>query len=91
MPNPFDKLYWLRIVCGVAAGVVAYFVFQLPGLDFSYGILVGLFVFLLTYYVAKYGWYKKLEPQKLTKLYSTGLGSYVMLFLFTWMLLLTLL
>ncbi|MDV3292673.1 MAG: hypothetical protein LYZ70_00195 [Nitrososphaerales archaeon] len=91
MRNPFDKLYWLRIGSGVAAGVVAYFVFRLPGLDFSYGILVGLFVFLLTYYIAKYGWYRKLEAAKLTKLYSTGIGSYVMLFLFTWILLLTLL
>ncbi|MDV3244031.1 MAG: hypothetical protein LYZ66_02500 [Nitrososphaerales archaeon] len=91
MASPFDKLYWLRIGCGVLAGVVAYYVFQLPGLDYRDGILVGLFVYLLTYYVARYGWYRKIEADKLTQLYSTGIGGYVMLFLFTWMLLLTLL
>lgn len=75
----------------MAAGGLAEYVLKIPGLDYSYGILVGLFVYLLTYYAARYGWYRKIEAAKIGKLYSTGVGSYVMLFLFTWILLATLL
>jgi len=90
-PRPFDKLYWLRVGCAVAAGVLAEVLLRFPGFDWSIGITVGLLIYLLTYYLAKYVWYRKIEPSKLGKLYSTGIGSYVMLFLFTWMLLTTLL
>ena len=89
-PRPFDKLYWLRIACGVAAGAIADLVWKLPGFDWTIGITLGLLVYLLTYYGARYLWYRQLEPTKLGKIYSTGIGSYVMLFIFTWILLSTL-
>lgn len=75
----------------MAAGGLAYYVSKIPGLDYSYGVLVGLFVFLITYYGARYVWYRKIEAAKAGKLYSTGIGSYAMLFLFTWILLATVL
>lgn len=89
--RPFDKLYWLRIVCGIGAGALSEYIWKLPGFDWTIGITFGLLVYLLTYYGARYLWYRKLEPSKLTKLYTTGIGSYVMVFLFTWILLATLL
>ncbi|HYB45525.1 MAG TPA: hypothetical protein VEC92_03275 [Nitrososphaerales archaeon] len=89
-PRPFDKLYWLRIVCGVAAGFFSEYIWKLPGADWTFGITVCVGIYLLSYYAARYIWYRKLEPTKLSKIYTTGIGSYVMLFIFTWILLATL-
>ena len=53
------------------------------------GILVAVIVYLLTYYLARYAWYRKLSTEYLSKLYTTGIGGYIMLFVFTWILLFT--
>lgn len=88
-PSPFDKLYWLRVGFGALAGFLANWLFS-PTLDYIDGILVGLIVYLLSYYVARYGWYRSLERKDMGKLYTTGVGIFVMIFLFTWILLFTL-
>jgi len=90
-PRPFDKLYWLRIACGIGAGVLAEYVWTIPVVGWANAAAVGVLVYLVTFYGARYGWYRKLEPSKLGKVYTTGVGSYVMLFIFTWILLATLL
>ena len=77
----------MRIGSGIAAGMLADLIF---GADYLNGILVGMIVYLATYYFAKYAWYRKLEPEKITKIYSTGIGGFVMMFLFFWILLFTL-
>ncbi len=91
MPNPFDKLYWLRIGSGLGGGLLAELAVRAPGSDYSWGLLVGVMVYLATYYVARFSWYRKVEAANLTKLYSTGVGGYAMLFVFTWIFLFTLL
>ncbi len=84
---PFDKLYWLRIGLGALAGLAADLVF---GVDYANGILIGVILYLASYYVARYFWFKKLERAYLGKIYSTGIGGYATIFLFTWILLFTL-
>jgi len=79
------------VASGILAGVVAEFIWKLPGFDWTIGITLGLLVYLLTYYGARYAWYRKLETSKLGKVYTTGIGSFVILFIFTWILLATLL
>jgi hypothetical protein len=86
-PRPFDKLYWLRIGLGVLGGVAAYRVF---GVDYVNGLLVGVIFYLASYYLARYIWFRKLERQDVGKIYSTGIGGYILVFLFTWILLFTL-
>jgi len=86
-PKPFDKLYWTRIGLGVVGGLAAYRVF---GLDYVNGLLVGVIFYLASYYLARYLWFKDLKREDLGKIYSTGIGGYVMVFLFTWILLFTL-
>lgn len=87
-PNTeFDKVYWMRIVLGVVAGVGAEFVF---GLDYIDGILLAVIGYLGSYYIARWAWFRKLDPAKVRKIYTTGIGSYIMLFLFTYILLFTL-
>jgi len=85
-PPPFDKLYWLRIGLGVVAGLLTY---TIVGADYINGISVGILVYLVSFYAVRYTWYKGLSRQFQGKIYTTGLGGYVGLFLFTWILLFT--
>jgi hypothetical protein len=87
--SPFDKLYWLRVAFGAAAGLLANWAFS-PTLDYTDGILVAVIVYLGSYYLARYGWYRKLDRKDFGKIYTTGIGVFIMLFIFTWILLFTL-
>ena len=61
-----------------------------PRLDYVDGILVGVIVYLVTYYLARFTWYRTLEQKDMAKLYTTGVGIFVLVFFFTWILLFTL-
>jgi hypothetical protein len=87
--TPFDKLYWLRIGLGALGGYLANVVFS-PNLDYVDGILLGFIVYFASYYIARFAWYRNLEKENLSKLYTTGIGSFVMVFLFVWILCFTL-
>ncbi len=63
---------------------------QVPSAYYSYGISIGILVYLVSFYIARYGWFRKLEREQISKLYTTGLAVYVGLFLFSWILLFTL-
>jgi len=69
------------------AGLVADFFF---GVDYFNGVLIGVVFYLASYYAARYLWFRKLGREYLGKMYSTGIGGYAMIFLFTWILLFTL-
>ncbi len=73
---------------GVLGGLAADRVF-VPG-DYVDGLLIGVIFYLASYYLARYLWFKKLARENLMKIYSTGIGGYVLAFLFTWILLFTL-
>jgi hypothetical protein len=67
---------------GLAAAV-------LVGVDFASGLSIGIAMYLVSFYVARYTWYKGAGRETLGKIYTTGIGSFVLVFLFTWMLLFT--
>lgn len=69
------------------AGAGAHFIF---GVDPTSGLTVGLIGYLASYYVARFFWFRNLDKQSTSKMYTTGLLGYFMLFLFTWILLFTL-
>lgn len=83
----FDKLYWLRIGLAVVGGVGADL---LVGSDYLSGISIGIAVYLGSYYLARFTWYKGSGKNVQAKVYSTGIGGFVLAFLFTWILLFTL-
>ncbi|HYC26745.1 MAG TPA: hypothetical protein VEB67_01840 [Nitrososphaerales archaeon] len=85
-PVAFDKLYWARI--GFA--VVGAFLANVLVADWSLGLSIGIGIYLLSYYVAKYTWYRGSGPEIQGKVYTTGIGSYALVFIFTWILLFTL-
>ena len=65
---------------------MAQLIFGADGLD---GLLIGVIGYLGSWYVGKF-WYKSADRQTAGKIYSTGLGAYFVVFLFTWVLLFTL-
>lgn len=83
----FDKLYWLRI--GLAA-ISGYVTSLLVGTDYYNGVSIGILVYLITFYVARYAWYRGIAKEAQSKLLFTGIGGFAILFLFTWMLFFTL-
>jgi hypothetical protein len=86
MPG-FDKLYWLRIGLAAVAGFTAQ---TLVSADYTTGLTIGIAVYLASYYVARFTWYRALDNKSQGKVYTTGIGGFVMVFLFTWILLYTL-
>jgi hypothetical protein len=75
----------------VVAGALAYFVSRLDAVDSLWnGITVGLGFYLISYYTARYGFYRKTGREYLSKFYTTGIGGFALVFLFTWILSFTL-
>ncbi|GIU70867.1 MAG: hypothetical protein KatS3mg003_0346 [Candidatus Nitrosocaldaceae archaeon] len=82
-----DRVFWLRIGFAVIAGLVA------GGLGFlsfnenaANGIGIGFLFYLISYIVAR-GIYGKIIPSTdKNKLITTGIGAYVFMFLFIWIL-----
>lgn len=90
MPNPFDKLYWLRIGFGIIGGLVSFYLQRLGG-DFSLlPATIFMLLYLASFYIARYSWVKEIKPEDASKLFFNGLGGFIFLFLFTWILLFTL-
>jgi hypothetical protein len=102
----FDKIYWLRAGLGALGGISAELLTGCKAIipppktgavcvnglspDFSTGILIGLFLYLATFYLMKWTVGKNLPKDQERKLYTSGVGSFLMLFIFSWVLLYTL-
>ncbi len=87
---PFDKLYWFRAVIAVAAGALAQYISMLDMTNALWnGATVALGFYIVSYYVARYVMYRKLGREYFTKFYTTGIGAFIMIFLFTWIILFT--
>jgi hypothetical protein len=100
-----DKIFWSRAALGVVGGTLSELLTGCKvivsgptagtcegGLvpDYSTGILIGLFLFLGSYYLIKLTIGKKFPKADQGKIYMTGLGSYALLYIFTWVFLYTL-
>ena len=81
----FERLYWLRLGFAAVAGYAA----NAIGADPSTGISIGIALYLVSYYLARLTWYRGMGREGQGKVYTTGIGGYVLLFLFTWILFFT--
>jgi hypothetical protein len=102
--SDFDMIFWLRAALGVVGGVSSELLFGcklaaagspqacVDGLvpDYSSGILLALGLFLGSYYVIRLLWGKRFTKEQMGKIYTTGVGTYALLFIFFWILLFTL-
>jgi hypothetical protein len=103
--NDLDKIFWFRTGLGGVGGAAAELLFGckvdvsgpdvgkcaggvLP--DYSTGILLALFLFLGSYYLLRITVGKKFPKDQQGKIYMTGVGSFALLYIFTWVLLYTL-
>jgi len=90
--NPIGTLFWIRISLGVLAGIISAFVGTSIDADsrpyVGFGIMIILFI--ISYGIAK-AMRIPLPPSDKKKLIMTGIGSYFFIFIFTWILVNTLL
>ena len=79
------KLFWMRIVLAIGAGVISTFIFEdIEGEErrwASIGFMI--IVFFASIIVAK-GMNMQLPSSDRKKIVTQGIGSYVFLYLFTW-------
>ena len=58
--------------------------------DYSTGVLIGLMLFIGSYYFLRAMFSSKFPKEQQGKIYTTGIGTYALLFVFSWILLFTL-
>ena len=80
-----NKLFWMRVVLAVIAGTVATFIFEdIEGEDRRWAsIAFMIIIFFGTIIVAK-GMKMQLPSSDRKKIVTQAIGSYVFLYLFTW-------
>lgn len=80
-----DKLFWLRIGFAVIGGIIATFIFEpIEGEErrwTSIGFMIGLFI--ITAFIGK-GMKIQLPRSDRKKLVTTGIGSFIFIYLFMW-------
>ena len=87
-------LAWMRMGFGALSGLVSGALGLVSPLTLSstvqfndnawYGVYIAIFVYIITYYIAKYTILKGIAQKDRNALFTKGIGSYVMVFLFTW-------
>ena len=82
-----DKLFWLRVSCAVIAGTLATFLFEeIQGEERRWASIVFMIiVFIVTVFIAK-SMKMQLPPSDRKKIVTQGIGSYIFLYLFIWIL-----
>jgi uncharacterized membrane protein YjfL (UPF0719 family) len=88
------SLYWIRVALGVAIGAIDALYDYWVGIlsashsvsldDFLAGLTFAILFFIVTYYILKIFYSNKF--QKKSKIMSTGIGTYFIVWLVTWVL-----
>jgi multidrug transporter EmrE-like cation transporter len=82
-----DKLFWIRVALAVMAGTAATFMFDsIEGEERRWtSIIFMIVIFIVSIGIAK-GMNLKLPKSDRKKLITTGIGSYIFIYLFMWIL-----
>ena len=90
--KPSTSLYWIRAALGVAVGGLdALYDYSTKALSANYsmslddlftGLTFAILFFIVTYYILKIFYANKF--QKKTKIMSTGIGTYFIVWLVSW-------
>ena len=80
-----NRLFWLRVGLAVLAGTAATFIFEdIQGEERRWAsIAFMIIVFLATIFIAK-GMQMQLPSQDRKKIVTQGIGSYIFIYLFVW-------
>ena len=90
MITSIDKIFWLRVFMGILTGLVLGILTSFTSFSSSNGILFALFMYIVSYYTARITLSANINSKDARKLVTTGLVNFIMLFLFTWILINTL-
>jgi len=89
--NPFDRLFWLRVGLGILAGSLSaelgYSMEETSRPFVAFGIMIILFI--ISYAIGK-KMRLPIPASERKKIIMTGIGSYFFMFLFSWILVNTL-
>ena len=82
-----DKLFWLRVGFAVIAGTLATFLFEdIQGEERRWASIVFMIIiFIVTIFIAK-SMKMQLPSSDRKKIITQGIGSYIFLYLFVWIL-----
>ena len=82
-----DRLFWLRVGIAVIAGTLATFIFEdIEGEERRWtSIVFMIIIFIVTIFIAK-SMNMQLPSSDKKKIVTQGIGSYVFLYLFVWIL-----
>jgi hypothetical protein len=82
-----DKLFWLRVGFAVIAGTLATFLFEdIQGEERRWASIVFMIIiFIVTIFIAK-SMKMQLPSSDRKKIVTQGIGSYIFLYLFVWIL-----
>ena len=76
----------LGAIAGIVAGVAGFTSLDTssPNPNAYYGFYIAFFVYIASYYLAKYPLGLSIMQKDRTKMITQGIGSYIMMFLFLW-------
>ncbi len=78
-----DRIFWFRAGLATLVGAGADYLF---GTDWTSGVLFAAVVFLGSAYIVRWVWGKRIKPEQTNKIYTTAVWTYIMIFLFVWIL-----
>ena len=86
MQKPFEIVFWVRVVLGVLTGTSAGLLgFVSPNPQAYLGIFIAIAMYILSVVFAR-TIARNVPQTERKKLFTAGLGGYIMLFLFSWIL-----
>jgi len=88
--QPLTLIYWTRFLLGVVAALICALL-SAPqiGLGLLNGVSIALLVYIISYYVYKPLFLPKVE--KVSKVFTTGVGAYFLSWIVMWVLFYTIL
>ncbi|HEY7367956.1 MAG TPA: hypothetical protein VH562_05785, partial [Nitrosopumilaceae archaeon] len=82
-----DKLFWLRVGLAVIAGISATFIFEpIEGEDRRWASIAFMIIIFIVSVVIGKVMNPQLPKSDRKKLVTTGIGSYIFIYLFMWIL-----
>ena len=81
--NSIDQLFWTRVSLGVASGLLSG-IMGFLGNDAYKGLILAVIAYLISYLLAKFIMKLDLPPKESYKILTTGIGSFIALWLFSW-------
>lgn len=83
-------LAWIRVglggLGGLLSGLLGFVTLspESPNPNAVYGLYIAILFYIVSYYFARNVWVKGIAHKDRNKLITQGIGSYVMMFLFVW-------